>query len=206
MSKVRKEDGTWEEGKAGPKLLEPHMRDLPGEWVTEEPAEDEKIHRLDPEHVRENLLADLKKKREEELTGEKKDFDFKTFMTILHCLPTIVKPKRITRFKHSPNPQWEVDRIRTRICTVLTMQAVGAQDLDSFQTPRHVWFPEDNLNHYHLRTGNAPSNRERPYYLRKLHLEIDLLAWPKPVLDYLKRMGLDVDFTADLVGGFFNVQ
>lgn len=201
MAKIFKPDGSVFEGKSH-KVVDPSLRHLPSEYVTDEVGEADKVHRLDPEHVRHGILKDIA----EQETGRDVEFNFKDFMSILVSLPSEVKRGRVTRFKYVQRPQWEVDLIRTRICAVFTMQAIRHERIENLTAPFYVWFPDDNLNKYIVREGHAPANRDRPHYLRRIDLFIDLLKWPCAVLDYLKEIGLHVEMAGDLVGRLIDDQ
>ena len=45
----------------------------------------------------------------------------------------------------------------------------------------HMWFPEDNVNNHAIRVGNPPADQDRPKYLRRLNLVIDLNDYVGPI-------------------------
>lgn len=201
MAKVLKADGSWYEGKAAPELLEPHMRGLPGELATKEVAEGEKVHKLDPSHVRETIISDHKKKIED---SEKKNqvLEVDALKAILHSLPSEIAHGREIKFEEVAKPQWEIDLIRTRVCFNMFMLVVKYDMPDRLKKTYHLWFPKNNINLYEFREGNAPSKFDRPYYLKKCTLFLDLLNWPESVLNFLRyKLNVEVDMGLEYLKG-----
>jgi hypothetical protein len=46
---------------------------------------------------------------------------------------------------------------------------------------KHLWFPENNVNHYELREGNPPGDSQRPKHMRRFRIEIDILCIPESI-------------------------
>jgi hypothetical protein len=88
-----------------------------------------------------------------------------------------------------PLSQWEIDVVRMRVISStvnkLLNEAKTGQDPD--MSVNHLWFPEDNVNHYALRTGNPPSDRDRPKHLRGYRIEIDITSIPESVRDVIEE-------------------
>lgn len=53
----------------------------------------------------------------------------------------------------------------------------------------HIWFPYDEPTSYELRSGNAPSDSDRPKHLKKFKLEIDISFIPNWLREELRPNG-----------------
>lgn len=167
--------------KAGPKLLAPQLRRLPSELVTNDVDDEAKVHELDAPHVLKGLVKDYGKKVTE---------------------PDKTRPKLF-----APGPgeraavtQWFVDVAKMRVLSALVNRAV---DDHNAGRPvdlgvKHLWFPENNVNHYHLRKGNPPPNRRRPKHMREIDLVIDICEPPRSVIKLLREQGISLDVHAAL--------
>lgn len=162
MREVRKADGTWESGKAAPELLREDLRALPSDAITKDVDDPDRVHALDPEHIRDEL-ADK------------------------HILPEAPKdeemPKPGLGWRPVKGRQQDVDLVRLRV-----MAAILQTELSRYENgekpnleARHLWFPEDDIRVYSLRLGNAPPDSERPQHLRRLALEIDVTSLPDSI-------------------------
>jgi hypothetical protein len=63
---------------------------------------------------------------------------------------------------------------------------------------KHLWFPENNANHYELRSGNPPPRKQRPRYLRDIDLVVDVYAPPESILVELRKRGIDLSITKSI--------
>ena len=58
-----------------------------------------------------------------------------------------------------------VDGVKWRVCETLLqtyLDILGEGDDVDFDKVFHLWFPDDNINHYELRDGNPPADQDRP--------------------------------------------
>lgn len=165
-------NGIWRNGKAEPEQLREDLRKLPANFVTKDISDPDRIHALDPEHIREALI-------EEQLEIEPGDDPKETLETL-----TVAEVGDIVPFTGSKvNPQLEVDIIKMRViwATVNNKEP----DLDK----GYLWFEENNINNYGFRKGNPPSDSERPKYLKGIDLDIDYFTWPQSIYNLLKKKG-----------------
>jgi len=181
MPKQRLIDGKWAEGKASPELLPAHLRRLPGELVTKEDESPEQIHELDPPHIARSLTREFCEREGDE---GKETAD-----------SAIKKLRAPGPGEKAPVTQWYVDVVRMRVISTLVNKAVDeiAAGLDpDIESPFHLWFPENNANHYELRKGPAPGNRHRPKHAKHIDLDVRLLEIPRSMQELLKAKGFDL--------------
>lgn len=181
-------NGKWEEGSASPELLRDDLRSLPGEYVTKDIAEPNKIHELDPQHVVNQILDDKVTGKDSSKLDDKEKPRDPEFDEV---------PPGQTRELY----QKGVDVVRLRVLKSLVERQIlrlkrGANLVDL--KVRHLWFPENNLNHYELRTGNPPPDSERPKHMRGFRLELDVLHLPQSIVDYCEARGESIDVPAIL--------
>lgn len=162
------------EGKAAPELLRSDLRRLPGDLVTKEVGDGEKIHELDEEHTRLALIQEHDKKLQGKEPEQEEEAGAPAALRDEERLLT----------------QERIDIIRLRVMRAI---AKNAQTPEEKLALRHVWFPRNDINAYSLRDGNAPGDADRPKHLRRFKLEIDLASGrlPETVVDRLplrKRM------------------
>lgn len=188
MPKVRKEDGTWEEGKASPKLLREDLRELPGELVVKNDLdiqEEDKIHELDPPHIVEALTYEYQQKIAKD---GKEDPKLDTCNLPGGPLAQIGESKKLN--------QREIDWVRLRLLKVRIDKALQA--VENGHEPNmevfHVWFPQDEVNIYEIRPGNPPSDTDRPPHLKGFHLWIDPKHPSESMRDLTKEVGVDLDW------------
>lgn len=177
---VRKQDGTWKEGKAAPRQDPEHMRKLPGELVTTNPADPDKIHELDAPHVVSQLTEDFVNANADKPNQRLMPRWFEDVEPGVRGVTLNQERIDIVRFRV----------IRARIDgAIALLQQGGSTDL----SVKHLWFPHNDISVYELREGPAPqSNGERPKHLCNFSLEVDLFSWPQRVLDALKEAGQEV--------------
>lgn len=167
--------------RAAPKLLREDLRTLPGELVTENVEEGDKVHELDEPHVRRDILKDFATKASggetpdeawDRKQAEKKKADAAD-PRLEHCALSRMSPEK---------RQEKIDAVRLRVMKVMAEMAKvnikKGRPVD--MSVKHLWFFDDDLNHYGYRDGTAPHNSSRPKYLRDMKLEIDLLAGKLP--------------------------
>ena len=177
------ESGEWRDGAAAPRLLPEPLRKLPAEFVTTDVDDPDKAHELDAPHVVSGVIKDYAYKD----AGEREE---KT-------------PRWASKKLRAPGPgerapvtQWYVDVARMRVLATLVGRACAQFEvgLPADLDVKHLWFPDPrNSNEYELRSGAAPTKRERPKYLREMELDVDVCNPPRKVLSLLKEMGVDFD-------------
>jgi hypothetical protein len=173
-------NGKFVEGKAKPKLLDPFMRQLPSEYVTNEVGDRERIHELDPDHVREAILDDIQREEAGENDPDPNIID--EIRKLTDCPVGQIVPLN----------KWRVDGVRARMVVqaidraVIMMQRGQEIDLDPF----YVWFPVDNANIYAKKPGNPPPDSERPDHLKGYDLWVDPLNWPARIMNMLRSAGI----------------
>jgi hypothetical protein len=170
----------WEEGKAAPELIAPHLRELPADYVTKDIADDKRVHEYDDRHIVDDLVGDRQKAETE--TGEP------------DALAEAANLSRAEIGHPCPLSQLEIDVVRFRVLSSMVTQHLRAMQNDPGYDPdfavRHLWFPENDVNHYELREGNPPAVRDRPKHLRSYELELDLARWPRRLADELRVRGV----------------
>ena len=168
-------NGEWIEAAPSPQLLPEHMRELPADMVTKDPADPDRVHELDPDYVVHELVDIAKQKQ-----AVTKQDPLKAY-----------KYREAPRDAVVPLSQEQVDFVRFRIIKARVDSAVALvtanQPVDL--KVKHVWFPRNNINEYEMRDGNAPPNSMRPKHLRNLDLAVDLFDWPRAVKDILREGG-----------------
>jgi len=184
------EKGERREGGASPELLPEELRKLPSDYVTKEEDDPDRVHPLDAPHIVEAVSAERREKEEgtykDPLEKPKRKF------------PPIAPVGRVI-----PLSQQQIDYVRYRalqsIITVELCKAMEGEDPD-LEARYHLWFPEDNVNHYLLRDGNPPADIDRPKHLRGYRLELDMLHWPQSLVDLLSQLGIELspDLRAEL--------
>lgn len=171
----------WREGRAGPELLREDLRKLPGELVTKEIADGDKIHDLDDPHIVESIKQDWC----EAQVGY-------TNPLLKEAEP--LGAAAIKRTEHLTLNQSRVDEVRLRVMRAWAQTNI--EWIEAGKTPdlrvRHVWFPKNDVNQYSLRRGNPPSDTDRPKHMRGLRLEIDLESrkLPETIVERLEAQRL----------------
>jgi len=132
-------------------------------------------HRLDPEHIREELEVQRIAREEgiEHLMGNEPDEKEKH--RLVPPLEDDVENRRVT--------QEFIDATRMRAATFI-MDAYLRKG-ENLVPVKHLWFPEDDTAAYELREGNAPANHDRPAHLQDLNLDIDIGFIPPDVAEAL---------------------
>lgn len=162
------QSGNWNEGKAAPKLLPDELRALPSDYVTSDIEDTNRVHELDPEHVRLSLVDD------------RIDAETRPTAEPEQNLPSL--PRNI---EWVPCTQENIDLIRLRVTKILV--DANYHKVSWGEPPdnriRHVWFHENDINGtYELRMGNAPPSGQRPKHLKWKHLEIDPCKMPETLM------------------------
>ncbi len=164
--KVRSADGSWRDGSAAPKHLPDHLRKLPGDYVTKEVADGERVHELDDPHIVESIA----KERAQKEQGTYQDPDAKP------------EPLGVDYVADKRLNQNKVDEVRLRVIRayVQTNMEWLQEGREIDKKPKHLWFPDNDVNKYELREGNAPADQDRPKHLRGLKLHVDIWSFQLP--------------------------
>lgn len=171
MSKVYEEKSTtYFKGTSKSRLSKSDGTDkLPSDLVTNDPGDAARIHAVDPEHVKHEILNQY---LANDHTPTAPDYDADKR-----------KKHDLHEGKVSERGQHAVDVIRLSIMSAVLGTCVSAVQAgrEPDLSVRHIWFPEDDMSKYELRRGNPPPDCDRPKHLKRLSLEID----PNVVPPYL---------------------
>ena len=137
------------------RLLREDLRQLPEDSVTDDIEDADRVHALDPDHVRDAVAID--KQRADQ--AEK--------------VPDEEKPQGVPEWK--PVRQDFVDMIILSVTKTLLDRAVLnlKRGQEHGLQHYHLWFPENDIRIYGLRPGNPPPNIERPEHLKNIDLVVD---------------------------------
>lgn len=170
-------DGKWQDGAAAPEQLREDLRGLPGEWVTKDDADPDRVHELDPPHIVSALVEEQVKK----LAPEKQ------------TLQGAVKAATVPATDIVPLTQARVDVVRFRVLHSLVTTALRLKQ-NGESAPvlvvKHLRFPTNNVNEYELHDGPPPQDSDLNPHERTLHLAIDPLQWPDSIIDMLHAKGI----------------
>jgi hypothetical protein len=150
--------------RSSPELLRPELRRLPGELVTKDTDDPDKVHDLDASHIVEALTHEYCQKHEE--TDQPKVAPEKApVKDILAGL----EQNRLT--------QDRVDIVRMRVLRAWadTQRQCAADGVENDFDVKHLWFEDDDIRAYCWREGNAPADIDRPKHLKGLDLSLDII-------------------------------
>lgn len=184
--KLSEKDLTLKPGKASPKLLPWDLRQLPSEFIAKEVNEQDKIHEVDPKHIKQKILKDRIKEIEDADQPKPPEAPKLPDAT----LPQINQIRRVSNAR-----PLDIDLVRMRVmraCLSTEKQRVADGHAPDYG-PRYVWFPDDNIDIYELHRGNPPPDSRRPKHLRGIDLWVDLTTPPPRVIDYMAERGIAVD-------------
>jgi hypothetical protein len=171
-----------------------HLKHLPGELLTTDRDDADRIFKTDDSHIVDAITADAIDKINDADKGlapsiERSDAQREALRTakIGATIPISALPGN--------KAQLQVDLIRLRVTkTLIDTYIAQVKALEEPKIrPKHLWFPTDNLNVYELRNGNAPSDNYRPKWLRRLRLEIDIHTIPHTIQVLLQEMEANDD-------------
>lgn len=178
------------------KLLDPRLRNLPEEFVTEDTGDPDLIHELDDDHIVE-AIAEEKFEELENGPAEKP----KTALEIISSLSAYPFPPP----KEVPLSQWEIDVIRFRVGWCVGNSMVKLVQLGQpveFEKLYHVWFPQNRIIEYELRDGQAPPDVLRPRKLRNFSLTVDPLCPPATIRNALEVRGFNWPDIREMLQGY----
>jgi hypothetical protein len=172
--------GTFEEGRAQPALLREDLRKLPSEYLTNEVAEHDKVHEVDPPHIQEALLDDLREQ-------EKGETPLPNAVDAVLQLSDCPLSQKVV-----PLNQWRVDGARLRVIFALIEKARQRQKKGKTINleVQHLRFPEDNAHVYELKPGPPPPYKELRKHERGLKLWIDPFNWDMQLVEKLREAGI----------------
>lgn len=176
--------------------LPQYMRALPGEFVTRDIDDPDKIHELDPEHIVDELKQKLTEKyiKPPDPKTVKEEERKQRFQAAVQPIPHGEK---------APVTQARVDAQRLRCMKSFIDESFqmmkNGEDFSVYLKPFHLWFPDrDNVNQVELRFGNPPPDVDRPKHLRGLELVVDITAWPKSLTDRMAEYGIKIPSLDDM--------
>jgi len=173
----------YEGERAAPENLREDLRKMPGEYVTKDTSDPDKIHELDDPHVVEQYVADFERSQEE---AEKPKDPIKS-------VRDAIKSNWNTEVFDQKNIDWcRFNICYNLLCGAIKMHEAGEYDPDHMTKIRHVWFPKPGYDEILMKEGNAPSDSDRPKHLKGKELYIDPLNWPKRCKKWLSANGWDV--------------
>jgi len=177
MGLILKADGNWYEGKAGPKLLDATMRDLPGDLVTDDIDDPDKIYESDHSHVRETLIDDYKERAlDPDMTLEQALDAFEDFPVNVDV----------------PLNQRRIDKVIFKVYASLLMKVTIESMPFEVHKMRHIMFERDSVNCYELRAGWAPPDSKRKSHVRGYNLNIDMTQPPQEIVAFFNNNGFNV--------------
>jgi len=177
--KVYKE-GKWEDGKASVKHLREDLRVLPSDRLATDSDDPDKIWETDDPHVVESIVYDTDKAERKASEGP----DPKAALG----LPGAGEATPVT--------QAMVWRAMASVCLHSVKHEFNRRWPAYIETGewkrevKHMWFDTNNINDRALKKGKAPVDKERPEYLKKLALDIDVLDPPENVVRLLQDLGV----------------
>ena len=163
-----------------PSLLKPtpkQFRHLPGEVVTHDCGDRDRVHKNDPAHVVRPLLREFAKR----LAANEHPVTRAQAFIRVHFDQRANDPYRFGNLD-----QEVVDLWKARTILAWARRAAPPDE------PRHLWFPNATGWRVELKKGPPPPNGDRPKALRNLNLEIHVLDWPARMRDMLQSIGVDV--------------
>ncbi len=165
----------WSEGKATPWLPDERLRKLPGDYVTKDINDPVRAHESDEDYIVSNIVDD--RRAAEKNPGVPKETVLPVYLT---------EDKKLSANK--------IDEVRLRVMLAFadTQKRIIREGGEPDKRPKHVWFPEDNVNAYELRTGNAPADGERPAHLRGYDLHMDIWSGELPKTIKHRLMSADM--------------
>lgn len=164
--------------KASPKLLRHDLRVMPGDLITNDIMDPERVHEGDPEHVRDDLIHDWAKKLH---AKEEKQGVSEEWLPAGHA--------RLNQFRIN------IRRLSVQRAWIQTISEDYHNGRGLDLSVKHLWFPHDDHHEYELRDGNPPGDADRPKHLRGYRLHVD--PQDKHLVDEVMRgaaeQGIEVD-------------
>ena len=154
-----------------------HLQHLPSDLLTTDRDDPDRVYPTDAPHIVDAIAQDTAEAlHKADTTPAKKK------------VPGVGEVVPLTKLG-ADKAQFEVDLVRLRVIKTLIDRYIGEVKAltEPKIRPKHLWFPEDNLSHYELRDGNAPSDNYRPKWMRRLRLEIDIHTIPKGLQGLLQK-------------------
>lgn len=139
-------------GRGRGRLLNENLRRLPSEYVADDPDDPNRVHEIDPAHVRETIAIDrYDAETEDEAKGPDKIY-----------VPVPLKQEYV-----------DLLILKVRAALLGTIERQHKQTGQALVHVRHLWFPANDLWERELRDGNPPADSERPEWMRGLDVAVD---------------------------------
>ena len=179
--------------KAYKRVLPPHLAKMPGEWVTQNIADDKRMHPHDPPHIIKHLA---KARLGEWAAHARKEEPLKLAEIIVSAHFNAL---RKTPERYKVINQELVDLYRAVVIIARAKRvARGGTNAEHANKLAHIWFDDPTLGTMlNLRPGAEPPDIDRPEFLKNLKLTVDLFDWPARMRDMLKAAGIDAQELID---------
>lgn len=172
-----------------PSLLKPipqKFKHLPGEAVTHDCGDRDRIHKNDPGHVVRPLLREFAKR----LAANE---------------PPVTRAQAFIRvyFDQRANDPHRFRNLDQEVVDLWKARTIlaWARRASPPDGPRYLWFPNGTGWQVELREGAPPPRGERPEALRNLNLGIHVLDWPARMRDMVQSIGVDVPAVLEEING-----
>lgn len=86
--------------------------------------------------------------------------------------------------------QESIDLERAKVTLNLIIGLTHKGDFAAFNDRKYLWWHSERIWDYELRDGNAPSDWDRPKFLKRMNLHLDLSAIPQWVINAVQPGGL----------------
>ena len=189
--KYDKDGNRTEVEKLSPEQLEPELAAMPGDLITKDEADEERIHELDAPHIRAALADEWDKKQLEEKKPDEKNLLNEKWG---------IKPGTAAPLNRERVAAARFRVMREIINTAVNYAATGepGKGMKHLKKRRHLWFDKgDNAGAYCWRDGNPPADSDRPKHMRGYDLHLDALNPPREVVDELKKHGIHLQDAID---------
>lgn len=172
------------------RVLPPELSKLPGELITRDITDKERIHPNDPPHIRRHLIrrAALKANPPKLGPGAWAEVSVRAQLLALRKHPD--------RYGVINQPLVDIYRavILVEKAKRILQAKPGSVQLLNPEKLSHIWFdtPADG-SMLKTHAGAEPPNSERPAFLKNLKLTCDIMDWPQAVLDMLVNCGPELE-------------
>lgn len=192
--------GTFVEGKASPKALPQELARLPGDLVTTEVAVADKVHELDPPHIREVLTDDYNEKVAADAAGAKRTLagiaDDPAFRQLAERYrePEPTAPLDARRITQERIDWQRFTTLRSKLVQANTLVSTGEAAAEAAIKwvfgLQHLWYATDDILDCEVKEGRSIGSWMRPRRLRYVDLEVDIQNPPRSILDLLATLGV----------------
>jgi hypothetical protein len=169
---VMGEDGKWREGSAQPAQLREDLRKLPSELVTTDIADPVKVHELDSEHVRDQLVNDFVARA----NGMPTSIDGEAQQSLSEQAE---KLQASLAFNQTNINKWRLKAM---------FNLLNCSEPEPFHG--YVWFPRADFDAIELREGPVPMPGKRPAHLKDKDLEVNPFDPPDSLMRFAADHGI----------------